>query len=202
MNNDIPVDVGRDAARDAAVRELSDVEYQQAEPSVFSKILNWVLDRIGDLLDGISSVLPGGLIGLAILLVVLIALIVIVRLRVGGLARTAASQSVFAGRAMTAADHRAAALAAEARGDLTEAVRERFRAIVRGLEERGVLDERSGRTVDEVANAAGARLPDHADALLGAARLFDDVCYGGREATVDGYRRLADLDLTLDGARR
>lgn len=198
----IPVDVGRDAARDAAVRELSDPAYQQAEPSTVTKVLRWVLDRLGDLLDGVSGLVPGGALGLAVLAVLVIAVIVAVRLRVGALARSATSSSVFDSGKLSAADHRAAAEAAVAQGNLAEAVRERFRAVVRGLEERGVLDERSGRTVDEVAKVAGARLPDHASALRDAARLFDDVCYGGRPATVDDYRRLAELDLALGGVRR
>ena len=33
MVSEIPVDVGRDEARDAAARELSDPAYQNAEPS-------------------------------------------------------------------------------------------------------------------------------------------------------------------------
>ncbi|WP_330359630.1 DUF4129 domain-containing protein [Actinosynnema sp. ALI-1.44] len=202
MSNDVPIDIGRDAARDAAVRELSDPAYRDAEPSMFAKVLRWVLDRLGELLGSVSSVMPGGVVGLAILFALLMVAIVVVRLRVGKVARAAASAAVFAGRKLTAADHRRAALAAEAQGNLAEAVRERFRAVVRGLEERGVLDERSGRTVDEVAGAAGARLPEHADALRAAARIFDDVCYGGRAATVDGHRSLVDLDLALDGARR
>ncbi|MBE1471720.1 DUF4129 domain-containing protein [Kibdelosporangium phytohabitans] len=202
MNNDVPVDIGRDAARDAAVRELSDPAYRDAEPSTFAKVLRWVLNLLDELLSGISGIMPGGIVGLMILVALIIVVVVAVRLRVGKLARSAASASVFAGRELTAADHRRAALAAEAQGDLAEAVRERFRAIVRGLEERGVLDERSGRTVDEVARAAGARLPQHADELRAAARLFDDVWYGGHDATVDEYRRLTDLDLVLDGARR
>ncbi|CAM3632146.1 DUF4129 domain-containing protein [Kibdelosporangium persicum] len=198
---DIPVEIGRDAARDAAVRELSDPAYRDAEPSTLTRVLRWLLDLLDRLLGGAASLIPGGFVGLLVLIALVVAVIVVIRLRVGKLARTART-AVFAGRRLTAADHRRAAEAAEAKGDLAEAVRERFRAIARGLEERGVLDERSGRTVDEVARAAGAELPDHANALRSAAQLFDDVWYGGREATVDEYRRLSDLDLALDGARR
>ncbi|MCE7007269.1 DUF4129 domain-containing protein [Kibdelosporangium philippinense] len=201
-SNDIPVDIGRDAARDAAVRELSDPAYQQAEPSMFMKALRWLIERFMRLLDGVASAIPGGIFGVIALVVIVIAVIVAIRLKVGKFARAAASTAVFAGRKLTAADHRRAADAAEAQGNLPEAVRERFRAIARGLEERGVLDERSGRTVDEVARAAGARIPDYANALRAGARLFDDVWYGGRETTVDEYRRLVDLDLALDGASR
>jgi hypothetical protein len=152
------------------------------------------------LINSAASVVPGGIAGVIILILLVVALIVGIRLRVGKLAR-AAGLPVFPDHRQTAADHRRAAEAAEARGDLAEAVRERFRAIVRVLEERGILDERSGRTVDEVARLAAARLPELANSMKSAARLFDDVWYGGRAATVDEYRTLVDLDRTLDGVR-
>ena len=198
---DIPVDIGRDEARDAALRELSDPAYQNAEPSWFTQAVRWILERIGDLLSGVNAVVPGGLWSIVILMLVLLGIAVGVRLKVGKVARTA-SASIFGDRVLSAADHRRAAEAAAAQGDLAEAVRERFRAIVRSLEERRVLDERSGRTVDEVAREAGRRLPEYANAMRAAARLFDDVWYGGHPATAEGYQSLVDLDLSLDGARR
>jgi uncharacterized protein DUF4129 len=199
--SDVPIDVGRDAAREAATRELSDPAYQAAQPSWFDKALRWVIARLNDLLNGLAGLTTGGIVGLVILLLLIVALIVVIRLRVGKFARSA-SAAVFAGRTMSASDHRRAAEEAAAQGDLAEAVRERFRAIARGLEERGVLDERSGRTVDELAREAGGRLPGHTVALRTAARIFDDVWYGGRPATTAGYEQLVDLDLALDGARR
>lgn len=198
---EIPVDIGRDEARDAALRELSDPAYRNAEPSWFVQAVRWILQRIGDLLGSVNAVVPGGLWSIVILMLVLLAIAVGVRLKVGKVARTA-SASIFGDRVLSAADHRRAAEAAAAQGDLAEAVRERFRAIVRSLEERRVLDERSGRTVDELAREAGRRLPEHANALRAAARLFDDVWYGGHPATAEGYQSLVDLDLSLDGARR
>ncbi|MBP2327636.1 hypothetical protein JOF56_008021 [Kibdelosporangium banguiense] len=199
--SDIPVDIGRDQARDAALRELSDPAYRDAEPSWFTQAVRWVLQRLSDLFDSVGSVVPGGLWSIVALMVVLLGIAIGVRLKVGKLARTT-SATVFGDRVLTAADHRRAAETAAAQGDLAEAVRERFRAIVRGLEERHVLDPRSGRTVDEAASEAGRWLPEHADALRASARLFDDVWYGGHPATAAGYQSLVDLDLALDGARR
>jgi hypothetical protein len=198
---DIPVDIGRDEARDAALRELSDPAYRDAEPSWFTQAVRWLMQRIDDLLGSMNAAVPGGLWSIVILMFVLLAIAVGVRLKVGKVARTA-SASIFGERVLTAADHRRAAEAAAAQGDLAEAVRERFRAIVRALEERHVLDERSGRTVDEVAREAGRRLPEYANAMRAAARLFDDVWYGGHPATAAGYQSLVDLDLSLDGTRR
>jgi Domain of unknown function (DUF4129) len=195
LGGDVPVDVGRDEAREAAQRELADPVYRAAEPSFVDRVLGWILRRLSELVGAAASIVPGGPFGLIVLALVAVLIVVIVRLRTGPIARTRrAGAAVFEGRRRSADDHRRAADAAASRGDLAEAVRERFRAIVRELEQRGVLDEVSGRTVDEIAARAGAALPDSAGELSGAARLFDDVVYGGRPATVDGYARLVALD--------
>jgi len=65
---------------------------------------------------------------------------------------------------------------------------------VRALEERALLDTRSGRTADEAAAEAGVLLPNVADVLRQGARLFDDVHYGGRDGTEAAYRTLTELD--------
>lgn len=192
---DVPVDVGPDEARDAAVRELSDPVYAQARPGVLEEALDWVLDRLDELFGAGSG--AGGI--ALLLLVVVIALAVVIRLSTGRVARRARTGTVFGDSTRTAKDHRAAAQEAFARGDFAEAVRERFRALVRELEQRGVLDERAGRTVDEVAADAGRELPSHARDLRVAAVLFDDIWYGGRTATEAAYQSIASLDDRVRG---
>ncbi|MFL6143571.1 MAG: DUF4129 domain-containing protein [Labedaea sp.] len=191
---DIPVDIGRDEARAAAARELSDPAYHTADPSVVDRVIRWILDRVTDVFDGVASVTAGGSFGIVVLALVLALAIVVVRLRSGRIVRGRRVAPVFSGAPRTAEDHRREAEEALARGELGVAVRERFRAIARDLEQRGILDEVSGRTVDEIAGAAGRALPAQAGELAGAARLFDDVVYGSRPATVAGYRRLERLD--------
>nr|QEO73987.1 hypothetical protein [uncultured bacterium] len=138
------------------------------------------------------------MIALVILAVVVVA---VIRLRVGGFARShRANRPVFEAD-RPARDHRQAAELALAQGDLAGAVRERFRAIVRELADRGVLDDRSGWTVDEIAALAGQRLPSRAGELRAAATLFDDVVYGGHPATEAGYRDLAELDAAIQRER-
>jgi Domain of unknown function (DUF4129) len=191
----IPVDVDRDEAREAAARELADPVYAAAEPSFVDRTLRWLGRVIAELFTGVAVVAPGGLAGLAVLAVLVALVVVIVRLRTGRIARGARSRpEVFAGRPRSADEHRRAAELAAQRGDLAEAVRERFRAIVRELERRGVLEELSGRTVDEIATQAGLALPGRAPEFHTAARIFDEVVYGDRPATVDGYRHLVALD--------
>ncbi|SFB51258.1 protein of unknown function [Amycolatopsis marina] len=200
---EVPVDIGRDAAREAARAELADPVYAEARPSWFDRLVKWVLDRVGELIDGMVGLVPGGPVGLVVLALVLVAVAVAIRLRVGklGRARRSGGAPMFEGDVRSAADHRAGAERAMAAGDIGEAVRERFRALVRGLEERGVLDERSGRTADEAAVDAGHALPAAADRLRGAAMLFDDVHYGGRTVDSAAYQWLADLELNMATAR-
>jgi hypothetical protein len=199
---DVPVDIGRDGARAAAQGELSDPRYSDAKPGLLSTVFRWILDRISELFDAVSRDVPGGFLGLLVLLLVFVAIFVVVRLRVGRMRGSAAQpRQVFVDRSRTAAEHRAASEAAANAGNFGEAVRERFRAVVRALEQRGLLDTRSGRTADEAAADAGRLLPDCASALRDGARLFDDVHYGGHPATSEGYRRLVELDERCLAAR-
>jgi hypothetical protein len=93
-----------------------------------------------------------------------------------------------------AGSHRAASEQAAGRQDYDAAVRERFRAVVRGLEQTGVLDVERSRTARRSAIEAGAQLPGDADGLGAGADVFDAVVYGGRAATPDEYRQLEQLD--------
>ncbi|WP_024801351.1 DUF4129 domain-containing protein [Nocardia sp. BMG51109] len=94
-----------------------------------------------------------------------------------------------------AGDHRGAAEAAAGQHDYDTALRERYRAVVRGLEQRGVLAVRRSRTARETATDAVAALPDRAGELPTAADGFDEVVYGGRAATEAEYRRLEQADV-------
>ncbi|MGW5226242.1 DUF4129 domain-containing protein [Nocardia niigatensis] len=92
-----------------------------------------------------------------------------------------------------AAAHLAAAEEAARRGDFGSALRERYRAVTRGLEQRGILEEERARTAQETARAARAAVPDAAE-LPSAAHSFDEVVYGGRYATEAEYRQLEQAD--------
>lgn len=192
---DVPVDIDRDDARRAAVAELSDPKYRDAQPNILQQIGQWLGEQLEKVLNGLSSVVPGGPLGLLLVVVLLIVLVVVVRLRTGKVARTArAGRVVFGGKRQSAADYRRSATEAAAAGRYDDAVRDRFRAVVRALEERALLDTRSGRTADEAAAEAGVLLPNVANELRQGARLFDDVHYGGRDGTEAAYRALTELD--------
>ncbi|WP_327148946.1 DUF4129 domain-containing protein [Nocardia sp. NBC_01329] len=94
-----------------------------------------------------------------------------------------------------AAVHGSAAEYAATRGDFDTALRERFRAVMRGMEQRGLLEVRRSRTARETSHEAASSLPiEHSGELPAAAHAFDEVVYGGRRASEDEYRRLTQAD--------
>lgn len=197
----VPVLPDADEARRWARDELADEVYREAEPGLVSRAVQWLLDRLAslELPDGPGSrvLLVSVLLLLAVGVVVALALAGPVRLS----GRRAAGGHVFDEEARTADRHRAEADAHAASGRYAEAVRERFRAVVRSLEERALLTPAPGRTADEVAAEAGRLLPTVADDLAAGARVFDDVWYGGRSATAGHDQRLRALDEAVARAR-
>ncbi|MER5430718.1 DUF4129 domain-containing protein [Streptomyces sp. NPDC002588] len=194
-----PVTVPRDPAREAARRELSKRLYHENDPSLLQRALNAFWHWIGDLFGAASTATPGGTVGLLVVIVAVAAVIGALWWRMGTPGRRPASTAtLFDDRPRSAAEHRAAAEAHAAQGHWSQAVQERMRGIVRSLEERALLDTRPGRTADEAAAEAGRTLPAHSDRLRAAARDFDDVTYGGRQATGQTYQRVAELDRDLE----
>ncbi|WP_177240068.1 DUF4129 domain-containing protein [Streptomyces monashensis] len=197
-----PVTISRDPAREAARRELSKRMYHENEPGLFQRALNAFWDWLDRLLSSAASATPGGTLGLVVVILFVVAVLAALWWRLGTPRRQPASATVlFDDRPRSAAEHRAAGEAHAAQGHWNQAVQERMRAIVRSLEERAVLDVRPGRTADEAATEAGRALPAHTDRLSSAAREFDDVTYGGRSASEQSYRRIAELDRDLERTR-
>lgn len=199
----VPVVPERDAARAAARRELSDPAYQAHEPSLWQQAATWVIDHVRSALDSAQSGAPSGPWAALAFLAVLVLVALVVRAKLGPMAATSRrkAEGVFAGGTRTAADHHRAADAALAAGDLDGALQERFRALVRGLEERGLIQARPGYTADEAAGEAGRVLSGCAAELRAAARAFDDVRYGGRKATADGHATVAGADSAARAAK-
>ncbi len=196
-----PVTPDATTARQWAVDELSRPEYHHAD-NLLVRLLRWLSEQFhGVPVLGVSP-------GLAALVVVgILAVVVLVALWVAGPVRR--SRRAVGGRSVlghddrrTAAQLRSAADAAAAGGDYSLAVAERFRAIVRDLEERAVLDERPGRTALEVSAEAGRVLLTAARALADGAELFDDVVYGQRPATAADDAAMRAADQQVRAARR
>ncbi|KUO01048.1 hypothetical protein AQJ67_23575 [Streptomyces caeruleatus] len=197
-----PLTIPRDPAREAARRELSKGMYHENDPSWFQRALDAFWGWVEDLFSSASTVTPGGPLGLVVVILVVVAVLGALWWRLGTPRRQpTSSTALFNDRPRSAAEHRAAAEAHAAQGHWNQAVQERMRAIVRSLEERALLDVRPGRTADEAAAEAGRSLPSHTDRLHAAARDFDDVTYGGRTATQQAYQRMAELDRALESTK-
>lgn len=189
--------VGGDAAQRAARAELAHREYHRDDPGWVTRVVHWVGRRLADLFSG-----TGGAHALLIVGIVVAVAAVVLALRAGvptrrGTGGDAAELDPLA--PVAARDHRRIAAALTADGRRAEALREWLRAAVASIEERGILPPRPGRTGAATAREAGPVLPAVAADLAAGMRAFDEVWFGGREATdadVAAGRAAADGVLT------
>jgi hypothetical protein len=188
----------RRAGQQLARRELSRSIYGQ---SLTSRILGWIGRLLGRLFADSAS-LPGGWWASVVLLVAAVAVVAAVIFWVRpATPRRGGRGAVLAGEALSADAHRQIAERRAADGDYSAAIIERVRAIAVDVEERGIVRARPGRTADELAAEAGRALPAQAGRLTAAALLFDDVRYGGRDGTQQGYQSVRDLDAAMQAAK-
>lgn len=191
---DVPVDPTAEEARRWAREELARGAYNQ-EPSVWERFWRWVVETLGNLVTGASTtsswVMPT-------VLVVALAVLLVLVFRLGGSVRRTQrgarpSPRLFADE-RAARDLRADSERAERAGDLATAFLERFRAIIRTLDERDLLDDTPGMTAHEAGVLARAALPALAPECAWAADTFDAVHYGDRLPGMADMRRLRALD--------
>ncbi|MDX6744578.1 DUF4129 domain-containing protein [Actinocorallia sp. A-T 12471] len=193
--------VTRERARELAERELEKAVYHRDRPS----FLDRMLDQIREWLDGLMPDPPapgpgqgsGGL-TIVVLLVLFAVVVAAVLWWMRGRRNPSGSKALLDDEPTRAADHRTSAEALAAEGRYAEAIRERLRAIARDLEERAILQARPGRTALELALEASSLLPVD---LMPGARVFDDVWYGDRPGTPEGYALLVDLDASVRAAK-
>ena len=187
------IDIDRDAAHEAAQRELAKPIYPKA--SLTERLSEWLDELIYRIVQEGSS-LPGGWFTMSVLLIVLaVAIVVAVRIaRRTMRTNRGGRHALFDSHELSAAQHRATAEQYAAAGNWAVAIRHRLRAVARQLEEDGVLNPVPGRTATELAKAAGEVVSDLSGELLQAANAFNDVTYGERPGTGSAYRMIADLD--------
>jgi hypothetical protein len=192
----------RDGAAHAAHAELSKHIYQQARPSVTQQVESAVWRWLVNAYHRIVSGTPGGAVGLLVIIALLgLALVVFSRRGVSGRRRSGGASGLDLPADVSSDQLRAEADAFAGRGQWAEAVRARLRAVVRALEERGVIDPRPGRTAAEVAAEAGAERPDLRELLWKGALTFGEIWYGRRPATANDDAVLRELDDALRRSR-
>jgi hypothetical protein len=192
--------IDRDAAHDAAQRELSKPIYPKQDFA--DRINEWINEMIYRIIMKGSQV-PGGWFTVAVLTtLVVLAIIVAVRIARRTMRTNRAGDSPLFGTAdLSAAEHRATAERFAAEGKWAAAIRHGLRAIARQLEETGVLNAVPGRTANELAHDAAESLPEVASELSDAAASFNEVTYGERPGTEPAYRQIAALDERIRSRR-
>lgn len=192
-----------DEAREWAREELSRSVY-----STRQSLWEWLWEQLTALLEKITSLGSGfGAAFVPLVILGIIVAVVILALTFSGPIRrrraaVEASGGMWQGDdERSAAELRAAAHGAATAGDFSLAVIEQFRATVRALEERSLLETTQGMTASEVATAIGAIFPSHHHALRSAATTFNDALYGAHRAGPADFTALVELERHLDGAQ-
>lgn len=182
-------------AADRTVEQiLREPAFTTARPSWLARlrddIRQWFIDRLASLFEsGAGTVLAWSLVGLAVIVGVLVAVRALRDVRRGAVAEEGVTAVTVTRRPAT--DWLADARAAREDGDLAEAVRCSYRAVVAGLAASGGLDEVPGRTVGEYRAQVRTNQPERLDAFMRASDVFERVWYARRRADQD------DVDAVL-----
>lgn len=200
-----PLVPDRDEAREWVEQELSDPAYDIAQPTPFDRVAQAISDFFGSLFDTQVEGPWGS--WLALIAGIVVAGVIVAAFLIWGRPRTQSRGRARVGElfgddeSRSAAQLRRDAEAHAGRDEWDAAVILRFRALARGLTERGVVDAPPGTTVHGFAHAATRAFPASGRDLEVAAASFDDVRYLRRPGTVQLYRRIADTDDAVTGAR-
>ena len=203
---EVPVEIGREEAARRAQEELAKAKYGGVPPWLEDLLarVDRLLERLVEFLLGLDRDQPGAGVspGFVVAATVLLAALAVVVWRVGVPKWRARTRDAAVGsdRAQAPQDYRSRAAAHAAAGRWSLAVQDQFRAVVRALEEAGVLDPRPARTAWEAASSAGRALPGCRDDLSFAAEVFNAVTYGDAAADAAVYDRLLSIDAAVTQA--
>lgn len=198
LSSDVPATPDAQEAREAAERELLREIYHE-RPSIWQRLWQWLLDHLNP-----SQVVPGVPPWLSALIVivtaaVLVGLLILLLSRVTlARRRRVRGASLFEGDERDSMSLMRDADAAAARHDWATAVVDRFRAIIRSLDERALVEDYPGMTAQEAGALACQALLDVEGLHLSlhqAAVLFDAVRYGQVVSTAqqdEWMRQLAE----------
>ena len=197
---DAPATPGAQEAREAAEAELAKPVYHPV-PDLLDRLWRWLVEHFDptSAIPGIPPLLSGLIVLLVLVTCVVLFVVLLRRFRLVGHSRRAA-QRLFDDERDARALARAADAAAE-RGDWDAAVVERFRAIIRSLDERGLIEDYPGMTAHEAAVLGSSALEALGEELTRAAALFDAVRYGEVVSTEEQDAWMRDLARRVDAAR-
>lgn len=185
---------GHDAeeVREVVRNVLARPAFAESQPGFAAQAWDWLLDAVGRFL----SLLGGSAVGQVAFSTLLVALVAAVMIGVVAFARRIRRSGggrvddVLGPVGRTADEWREAAREAEHRGDLREAVRGWYRALVGDAASRGLVEEIPGRTAGQYLAAIRQEVPAAAEAFRRATRTFEEAWYGSHAVTVDDVRRI------------
>lgn len=193
-----PLEPSPDDATSLLRRELLHPEYH--ESNVLERVVDWLNRLVSGGIDAASQAPPLSTFAAMVAFLLLSLALGWLVSRARRTARVARVRGgVLGERTVSAAELRARAEGALAEGRNADAVVDGFRALAVRQVERGLLEDRPGATVHEVAATLAATHPEQRDRVDGSAALFDAVLYGDRPATRDQAVGVLALDETLAG---
>ncbi|HWD73181.1 MAG TPA: DUF4129 domain-containing protein [Actinomycetota bacterium] len=191
-----------DAARmAAALREA--LRGIRTEPSLFERLRHdiWVFivslwQRIARAVDRVP--LPHGLVVTVAAGLLAVVVVILIR-RLGYLVPERRAAGDGPGR-QGKTDWDRLAREAMARGDLVEAVRARYGALLAALAGRGIVADTPSLTAGECRRAVAGGLPGAYPVVAKATTIFESVLYGRAEATASGVDTLAAAERSVKAA--
>ena len=171
-------------AEDEIRRTVADVlsrpEFRDSQPSILDQALQW----LGEQLSRFLALLSGNDVGRAVFALALAAVVVAMIVAAVWFLRRVQRSGERAGNAGVGPTGRSAreweqdAGDAERAGDLREAVRCRYRAVIADLAARGLLDEVPGWTAGQYREAVRTAVPQAFPQFDRATDIFDRAWYG------------------------
>lgn len=193
----------RDEAQRLAEDELAKGMYADGS-SLLERFVSWI-ERTFSRLGYDFNPATGGAGSYAVIVIVVLLIAAIIffslrRSRIGSLRLKGAARTELFDDVRSAKQLLAAAKAAEAAGDLTLAAIELYRAIIRELDERGLINVIPGMTALEAARA-GAESIGASDHFARCAGIFNEVYYWSGSASPEDLHTLRALHAKVDTAR-
>lgn len=196
----VPPTPSSDEAREVAERELAKSKYD-TDPSFLDRFQSNIIDRIYQALDDLTGSGNASIL-ILVIAVITVVLIVVALTRVqrravrSGVSMRHIAAPVFDDE-RSSAELFASADAAQNRGDYNLCIVERFRGIIRLLDEKSLLTVFPGLTAGEAARSGSSAIQPAGDLLL-TAELFDAIYYGDGSASLDDCLRASRV---VDQAR-
>jgi hypothetical protein len=174
---------------------LREERFADAQPSWLQQAYAWVMDRVLGFVSLLASGAPGQIASAVAFVVVVATVVVLAALYLRRIRRSGGRHAVAHDRTpvRTAVQWRELADDAQGDGDLREAVRCHYRALVADFAAAGWLEEIPGRTSGQYLAAVRHDLPAAADDFAEATTLFDRVWYGHLTPSAADVERIGRL---------